>query len=252
MKNIKALIIEDDESAVSALELKLNAVAPEIEIAGTAGNVNDALTLIKEKNPGLLFLDVELPDGTGFDVINRSTRRNFKVIFTTAHNKYAVRAFELAALHYLKKPVDEVELKEAVKRFPANNDADFLDKLGILKESLIEKPQKIMLPDSNGLEMHNISDIVRCEAEGSYTKVIFRNNSSRLVARGIKSLEENLRDLHFSRVHNSHLVNLKYVKKYVRGRSPHVELSNGETVTISDTKKEAFLEQLNRYATQLN
>jgi two-component system LytT family response regulator len=249
MKNLNAVIIEDNESQLSELELLLEQNHPEINLLGNAGNVADAVKLINKTKPDLVFLDIDLPGGSGFDVIEKTLVNHFKVIFTTAHQKFAVKAFEFSALHYLLKPIKEDKLKEAINRYPEEPDNDFTKKLEILKESLMEKPQRIMLPTSDGRIFVNISDIVSAKAEGNYSSINFNNKQeSILISKTLKRLEELLEDMNFARPNNSHLINLKYISTYKTAGGARVILANKEEVSITKTFSETFLEKMNKFA----
>ena len=252
MQKINTVIIEDDDSSISNLELLIDTYTSNLAVKGIAKTMSEGLTLINTVKPDLIFLDINLPDGNGFDLLNNTIVNNFKVIFTTVYDKYAVRAFEISALHYLLKPVTAEKLIEAVKRYPAETKDSFEDKITILKESLIEKPRKIMLPTSDGLELFNIGDIIRCEADGNYTNVFFNNKKQIMISKPLKSLEENLKELDFSRIHHGNLINLKYLKKYVKGKKPYVVMTDNNTYSISESRRKAFTDELEQFATQLN
>ena len=251
MNTIRTIIVDDEENSISVLHLLINKFCPELQIVGISKNVKDSIELIKKTKPELLFLDISLPDGTGFDILDKMEHYHYEVIFTTVHNKYAVRAFEISALHYLLKPISSEKLRDAVNRYSKNDENDIDEKLKILKDSLIEKPQKIMLPTSEGLSVFNISEIIRCEADGNYTTIYFNDKSKLLISKPIKSLNTILSELHFSRVHNKHLVNLKYIDKYVKGRKPYLVLSSQESIPISETRKNQFVDELRKYARQV-
>ena len=249
MNQITTVIIDDEENSVSVLRLLILQHCPELRIVGIGKNVKDSVKLINETKPGLIFLDIDLPDGTGFDILKQILHFNYQVIFTTAHNKYAVRAFEVSALHYLLKPISSEQLITATGRFTKNNGQNNIDeKLKILKESLLEKPQKILLPTSEGLSVFNISEIIRCEADGNYTTIFFNDKSKVLISKPIKSLNQILTELNFSRVHNKHLVNLKHIQKYVKGRKPYIILSDNSSLPISETRKNRFVDDLEKFA----
>jgi two-component system LytT family response regulator len=253
MSDINTVIVEDDENSLSILQLLIKNHCHELRLVGIARDVDNAVKVINDQKPDLLFLDIDLPDGSGFDILKQINHFYYEVIFTTVHNKYAVRAFEVSALHYLMKPITVDKLQNAISRFskPQKNGNNLDEKLKILKESLSEKPQKIMLPTSDGMNVFNISEIVRCEADGNYTMIYFNDNTKLFISKPIKSLNKILSELHFSRVHNSHLINLKFIKKYVKGKSPYLELTSKETIPISETFKNHFIEDLEKYVKQV-
>lgn len=249
MKHLNAVIIEDDESQLSELELLLEQHHPEIKLQGNAGNVADAVKLVNKVKPDLVFLDIDLPGGDGFDVIKKTNVNHFRVIFTTAHQNYAVRAFEFSALHYLLKPIAPDKLKEAINRYPEEPDNDFDKKLQILKDSLQDRPQKIMLPTGDGIILVNIADIVRFEANRGYALVFFNDGRrNMLISRTLNEMYNLLADMDFARPHHSHLVNLKYIEKYRTRGNGSVLMKDGVEISISQTYRSSFRNAIENFA----
>ncbi|MCX7735978.1 MAG: LytTR family DNA-binding domain-containing protein [Candidatus Kapabacteria bacterium] len=247
-ETIKAVIIDDEENFSSALEIQIRKQFQNISILGKATTIKEGIKLINNIKPDLVFLDINFPEGNGFEILESAKYTRFEVIFTSSYSEYAVRAFEVSAIHYLLKPIDPVKLKEAINRFTLKIDNNkFDEKLRILKESLQDKPQKILLPTSDGQNIFNISEIVRCEADSSYSTVFFNNGSKLMIAKPLQHLHKILVELDFVRIHSKHLVNLKYVKKYVSGRSPHLILTDGTDLQISQHQKSDFVDKLKRY-----
>ncbi len=248
-EKIRAIIIDDEETFISSLSILLNANFPEVKIIDKCETVASGVLSIKKHKPDIVFLDINLPDGTGFDLLEKITNRNFEIIFTTSHSEYAVRAFEFSALHYLTKPIDLPKLKSAIGRFNKIQNNESLDeKLGILKQSLLDRPQKILLPSSNGLLVHNLGEIVRFEADNNYTKVVFNTGKTTIVSKPLQNFCLMLEDLEFCRVHNSHLVNLRYVARFHNTRHAKITLSDGFEMPISQSQKAIFIEKLKSYA----
>jgi two-component system, LytTR family, response regulator len=248
MNEITTVLI-DEERSLSILILLIKRHCPNLRIVGVAKTVDRAIELINETKPSLIILEVELQDGNGFDILKKINHFHYEVIITTTQNKHAVKAFEISALHYLIKPITPEQLRNAVNRFSFTNCYTNLDeKFKILKESLSENCSKILLPTFEGLSVFNISEIVRCEADGNYTTIYFNNHSNILVSKPIKIIDQILSDQHFSRVHNKHLVNLKYIERYVKGRKSYLILSNQESIPISETKRNQFVTDLENYA----
>jgi two-component system LytT family response regulator len=191
-----------------------------------------------------------LPDGSGFDILEKTLFTGFEVIFQTSFNEYAVQAFEFSALHYLLKPINFDKLKRALDRYKTYKTYDNLDnKLRILKESIsTEKPNNILLQSGEGLTMYNINEIVRCMADANYTKIFFNNGENILISKNLQNFDTMLSGSNFVRVHNSHLVNLKYVKKFIRGKHAYIVLADGNEIPISEQKKDEFKEQLSHFA----
>ena len=253
MNNITtAFIIDDEDTFVSSLQILLQKNYPKVNIVGTASSVKEAVALIKKTKPNLLFLDINLPDGNGFDVLEQTNRKLYEVIFTTSYSEFAIRAFEFSALHYLLKPIELPRLKDAMEHYSKIHDNVLMDeKLQILKESLLEKPQKIILTTGDGKSIYNISDIVRCEADGNSQFVYFNNKQRVQINKSLEILENNLHELDFVRVHHKHLINLRYVKKYRTGRNPNVVLSDNTELPISQTFRTDFSERMNHFAKSL-
>jgi len=246
--NMNAIIVDDEQNFVSALELLIKMNYQNVKILAVANNVAEGIVMIDKHKPNLVFLDINLPDGLGFDIIENSSFNDYEVIFTTSYNEYAVRAFEVSALHYLLKPIDEGKLNEAISRFQEKTYKDiFEQKMRILKDSLNNDPQKIMLQTSNGYQIFNISDIVRCEADHGYSYVYFNDGTKLHITRTLQNMQNTLDELNFVRVHNAHLINLRYVSKYVNGRNPEIIMNDGKNLPISQSHRPEFTDKLNLY-----
>ncbi|BAX79164.1 LytR/AlgR family response regulator transcription factor [Labilibaculum antarcticum] len=250
---IKALIIDDELKSQSTLNKLLEMYCPEVEVIGFAHNVETGIEAIDSLKPDLVFLDISMPDGDGFEVLERVKDRDFEVVFTTAFNDYAIKAFQFAALHYLLKPINYIELQSAVKRCKQNHqDVDLNEKIKILCDSLSNHHQKIILPTSNGLRIIELNQILRCEADGSYTNFYLSDNTVLMVSKVLSNFEELLPEEIFCRVHNKHLVNLNYISQYIKGRGGRIILSSGKEVEVSESKKKDFLKRLKYLAHSLN
>jgi len=248
---IKTVIIDDEENCLSALELLIEKHCPELVLVNKANSVETGIKAIKESEPDLLFLDIRMPDGDGFNVLDQVKYKSFEVIFTTAYEEYAIRAFEFSAIHYLLKPIEKSALIEAVERF--NNlyrrVIDVNQRLDVLKENFNQNHNRIMLPSMEGFSIYKIEDIIRCEAEGCYTKVYLINESKPvLVSNPIGNYEKLLAGLNFCRVHNKHLVNLKHVSRFLKAYGGFLVMQDGTEVKVSDRKKNHLLEKLKNLA----
>ena len=248
--SINTLIVDDDQIARTSLRHILVRYFRNIHILGEADSVAEAIKLIDEKEPDLLFLDINLPDGTGFDIIESSVFRSYQVIFTTAYDQYAVKAFEFSALHYLLKPIKKPHLEEALKRYrPQSIDPLIHKKLDIFQATASGRPpEKMLISSKDGLQMVKINDIVRCEAAEAYTLIYMNDNKRYTVSKSLSIFENILEGRHFSRVHNKHLVNLKYIKQYHRGKGGTVIMEDGTEVEVSVRKKNIFMDELKLYA----
>lgn len=245
---IKVVLVDDDKSSIVAMQSLLGGHFPNISIAGTAANVGEAIFVIDAVKPDLVFLDINMPDGEGFNVIERTSYKNYRVIFITAYDKYAVRAFEFSALHYLVKPVTLEMLENAVDRYKEVRVEEMDNSLRILRDSLHSKNEKIIIPSTDGLNVVKLNDIVRLEASDVYT-LFYMSNGQRFVAsKPLNTYEKILEDLPFSRVHSKHLINLMFVKRYLKGKGGSIILEDNTEVEVSVRKKADFLEKLKNYA----
>jgi two-component system LytT family response regulator len=245
---IKVVLVDDDKSSIVTLQSLLGGHFPNISIAGTAANVGEAIFVIDAVKPDLVFLDINMPDGEGFNVIERTSYKNYRVIFITAYDKYAVRAFEFSALHYLVKPVTLEMLENAIDRYKEVRVEEMDNRLRILRDSLHSKNEKIIIPSTDGLNVVKLNDIVRLEASDVYT-LFYMSNGQRFVAsKPLNTYEKILEDLPFSRVHSKHLINLMFVKRYLKGKGGSIILEDNTEVEVSVRKKADFLEKLKNYA----
>jgi len=248
-EKIKTVLVDDDKISLLTLESLLRNNFPNVLITGKAQDVAEAVKVIEQQQPQLVFLDISLPDGEGFDVIEKTPDTKFEIIFITAYDQYALKAFEFSALHYLVKPVTLDGLEKAIGRFKELKTDELLDdKINVLKESLKNKNEKIIIPSSEGLNVVRLSDIVRLEADDVYT-YFFLTDGHRLVAsRPLNNYERILEDLPFSRIHAKHLVNLMYIKRYIKGKGGSVIMEDNTEVEVSVRKKPDFIVKLKNYA----
>jgi two-component system LytT family response regulator len=245
---MKTVIIDDEKDAVNSLELILNEYCSDIAVVGKAHTLIDAIKEIQNKKPDLVFLDVEMPHGTGFDILDSIPDRTFEVIFVTAYNDYAIKAIKSAAMDYIMKPVDIDELVTAVNKVKNKlKDKNQQNNGKSILALANQLPQKIAIHTSDGVEFINTTDIIRIEAEGSYSKVFLKNNKNILSSRNLKEFQNILNNEIFFRAHNSHLINLLLVKRFLRNENI-VEMQDGSFVALSRRNKEEFLELMERLA----
>jgi len=234
---IKTVLIDDEKLALDNLSILLSEYCKNIEIIGTANSINDGISLIQSKNPDLVFLDIEMPFGTGFDLLSKLDVINFQVIFVTAYDQYAIQAIKCNALDYILKPIDIDELKKAVSKLDIDSKKD--NRIDSLLTSLKDTslPSKIALADDGGYTMVAIDNIIRCEASINYTVFHIENSKSITVSKTLKDFEEILPKDKFIRVHQSHLVNLEKIEKYYKTDGGYVLMSDNETITVSRRKR---------------
>ena len=246
---MRAVIVDDKLMNVKLLAKMLGDIPESVEIVGTALRIDEAIKMIDKLKPALIFLDIDMGEGYGFDVINGCEFKDFEVIFVTAFPNYALKSYEYAPLHFLTKPIDKEDLREGLNRF--NNRRNALSQqqtLLSLPQRLAQKPRRICLPDSEQLKIVTIEDIVYCEASNVYTIFHFQDGTQLVVTKTLSNYEELLEDDGFCRIHESHLVNLSYVVSYRRGRGGEVELLNGKILPVAARRKDTFLKKLNRVA----
>lgn len=246
---ISAIIIDDEQHCIDRLtNLLTNYCSDTVELPGAYKSVEDGIEAIKKIKPGLVFLDVEIKDKTGFDLLQQLPEINFEVIFTTAYDKYAVQAFKFSAIDYLLKPVDADELQAAIKKLNEKHSqkemAQKFDMLFYNLKNLQGASKKICVPVITGFVFLNVDEIIHCESNVNYTTLFLKDKQKLLVAKTLKEFEELLTDYNFFRVHNSHLINLAYIKSYNKGKGGSVTMENGSEVEVSTRRKDDFLKKL--------
>ncbi len=248
---INAILIDDELLLLSGLQILLKQLCPQINVLATCTSVEDAKNKIMLLKPQLLFLDINMPGKTGFDLLNEIDTENIEIIFITAHNSYALQAFKYSAIGYILKPVDDDELVEAViKAVKKIEDSQWKNGLDSFMHNIkaTTKPQemKLCLPSVTGFQVIEIKDIIVCIAEGAYTNFILTENKKIMASRPLLDYEQLLEDNSFIRVHKSNLINVNHVKQYLRGEGGSVILSNGMEIEVSRRKKEHFIEMMKR------
>lgn len=250
---IKAVIVDDEQHCIDRLSRLLEQYCSEtIMLAGRFSTVDDGIRGVKLFQPQLVFLDVQIHDKTGFDLLQQLPEKNFDIIFTTAYEKYAVQAFRFSAIDYLLKPVDPGDLVQAVyklsnKKPPAELNLkvqNLLENIEQLKQ--YTPPKKIMVTTINGFELLPVIDIIRCQSDINYTTIFIKDRTKLVVAKTLKEFEEMLEEYNFFRVHNSHLVNLAYVKSYNKGKGGSVIMTDNTEIEVSTRRKEDFLRKLSQ------
>lgn len=247
---IKTLIIEDEQKSREMLAGVIQKNCPELSVIGLATNVKEGVEMIESLRPELVFLDISMPDGSGFDLLEKVPGHKFELIFATASDQHAIRAIKYSACDYLLKPIDIEELKIAVdKVVKKKSSIPNMENLQFLIQQLKrsdENFQKITLPTGNAYEIVNIKDIVRCEADGSYTTFYLSDKRKLMISAGLKHYEELLPDGDFIRVHHHHLINMNHVVRFLKEDGGYAIMSDGSKIEISRRKKEAFMEKLNK------
>lgn len=245
---MKAAILDDEPHNVQLLAHLLTQFFPEITEVRQFTDSVEAVEAFQKDPPDLLLLDIEMPQLNGFDVLNRLLPLRFRVIFVTAYDKYAVRAFRYSALDYLLKPIDVEEFRKAVQKALSQappQDAQ-VDLMRETQQSHDAIPDRLAISSQDGLQIIDTNEIIHCESESNYTKIFLRNGQKIIVSRTLKDLEELLDAEKFFRLHHSHLVNLRSVRRYLRGEGGEVILENGAQLPVARSKKDEFLRRFAR------
>ena len=247
---MKVLVIDNDALIRSALVELIRANFPEITAVSEASGVQDGLHQIRQHDPDLVFLDVEMEDGTGFDLLSQIPEYQFQLVFVTAFNKYAVDAFKFSAIDFILKPVESSELIEAIRRASESlKNQHIAEQLEVMKSSLQElrsADQKIVLRDNKSLYFIKVADIFHCEAQGSYTTFFLQDGSQIVVSRPLKEYENLLEEFGFVRSHHSHLVNIKKITRLDKADGGLLILENGKSVPVSQRKWDHIMEVLGK------
>ncbi len=247
---INALIVDDELSAIESLKWELDNFCSQVKIIDTFTNPIEAISAINYLKPDVVFLDIEMPELDGFQLLKKLNYRSFDLIITTAYNQYAIQAFKENAIDYLLKPVDPDELIKSMDRVKKNRSGkhlgDNIEKIfkNIITKDMQSKPNKIPLALSDRIVMVQDTDIVYCKSDGNYTHVIMKSGKDYLLSKSLKNSIELLPDSQFIRVHKSFVVNINYISEYMRGDGGEIILSNKDNIPVSRTHKAKLLELL--------
>ncbi len=245
---LRTIFLDDEPQSIALLKHLAANHCPELDVIGAYTDSVEGVSAILRDKPDLVFLDIEMPKLNGFEVLNQCHPVQFKVIFTTAYNQYAVRAFKYSALDYLLKPLSEEELVAAVKKatqspqLPDLQQYDVLQQFNPLRQTVA---QKMVISTLEGLLFIEITDIIHCDSDGSYTRIWLQDGESVLVSKSLKEVEEMLNFDFFYRAHHSHLINLHHIKKFIRADGD-VLMSNSRLVPVARSKRQEFLELVMR------
>jgi two-component system LytT family response regulator len=253
---ITALLIDDDDNLRAGMKSLLSRYAPEIAIMGEADSVKTGTELLLKTDPQVVFLDIHLGDGSGFDLleeVNKRGKLNSQIVFITAHEQYAIKAFRFSALDFLLKPVDPDELEKVISKIKnVLVKSESVAHIDLLLENIRKKVdnfKRIALSTADGIHLFEISDIIRCESEDNYTKFYIKNNKPVMISKTLKEYEDLLTEHGFERIHQSHLINLAYLKSYIKKDGGYVVMADNSNLPISQRKKERLQEIIGK---QLN
>lgn len=248
---LKTVLIEDSADAIEKLQFLLTKYcAASINLLALASNGQSGIEAIQTHQPDLIFLDIELGDMTAFEMLERIDAVDFQVVFTTAHEQYAIKAIRYSAVDYLQKPIGREELLAAISRAENNPTRILKEQVNQLAQNIRAKsalPEKIALTTSEGLVFKKIEDIVRCESDRMYTIVAMVGGEKLMVSKPMGQLEEILEGQNFFRIHNSHLINMNHIRQFVRSEGGYLVMEDGATVSVARNRKDDFLELFSKF-----
>ena len=247
MEKIKAILIDDELNSLQNLQQKLEGFCPDVDIVAVSQKPEAGIVLIKQHQPDVVFLDIEMPRMSGFRMLEELGEYDFDIIFTTAYNHYSIDAIRISAFDYLVKPIGIEDLQNAVERLRKSLNKHTKEKLDILKQSFGDaksQDDKIAISTADGIEFIPIKNIIHIESRSNYSKIYLTDNKSMTVTKILKDFEEMLTPYNFYRVHNSHVINLNYIHKYIRSQGGQVQLQDGSLIDISRRKKDEFLKMI--------
>ncbi len=249
---VKAYIVEDEINGLKNLQNMLDQHCGNVEVIGTAGSVREALQYFNNatnKIPDVAFLDINLPDGLVFQFLNQLNGNiKFDIIFVTAFEKYAIQACQYSSIGYIVKPIDPDDLRDAVSRITPGKNKKINQRIDVFSQHYNNPNafEKMSISALDGIYFINIKDIIRCEAEDNYTHIHLKNGDRITASKTIKSYEDLLSGVNFYRVHKSHLINLNYMRKFVKGDGGYLVMDDGKRIEVSRRRRPAFMEQMRR------
>jgi two-component system LytT family response regulator len=244
---ITATIVDDEPDCCESLVMLLERYCPEVKVLDICYGAETALQSIKEHEPQILFLDIEMPFMNGFELLEKAGNINFELIFTTSYDQYAIKAIRFSALDYLLKPIDREELQKAVQKAAQRNKHPLPQQLEMLLQKLRNPTipiNKIAIPTMEGFQLLPAESIISCESQGNYTYLLLKDKRKIIASRNLKEVEELLEDYPFIRVHHSHIVNINEVEKYIKGEGGYLTMSDGSTINVSRSRKELLMKRL--------
>lgn len=247
---LNTIIVDDENRAIKTLQLILNEYCKEVNVIDTASSALEAIKIINNKLPDLVFLDIEMPNGNGFDVLEAFPNRNFDVIFVTAYNNFALKAIKFAVADYILKPIDIEEVTNAVNKIVERKKQSIQTQpdLSTLINNIKNQGQrKISIPTSNGIEFVLLNEILYVEADRSYCKIFLTQKRNIFISKSMNEIELLLPVNEFVKIHKSHIVNLAFVKKLLKTDGGSVELIDGTQLLIAKTKKEEFTSLIQKF-----
>jgi two-component system LytT family response regulator len=248
---IRCVLIDDESNSLEMMEWLLKTYNPEVKIEAMCNSAAKGIEAINKYKPDVIFLDIEMPHMNGFDMLEQFDKLFFDIVFCTAYDQFAIKAFRYSALNYLLKPVDPEDLKETIRRLEDKKAAPSRDQIDLLLQNMrqVVKPsvQRIALTTNDGLIFVSTNEILYCQAESNYTFIVLKGGKKILVSKVLKDIDETLSGNDFFRVHNSYLINLNHIAKFVRGEGGYVIMDDGANISISRTRRQEFMEQFSKF-----
>jgi two-component system, LytTR family, response regulator len=244
---LKSIIVDDEFKSRESLKALVQKFCEDVEVSAICQNGDEAISAIYEHKPDVVFLDIQLQRETGFDILQRLDKIDFEIIFTTAFSEFAVKAFKFSAVDYLLKPVDIEDLRKALEKARKRVLGSISERMTQLAQTMkgnTFKHSRLAVPSSDGLVFVTVDGILYCEASGNYTNIHMADGRKFVVSRTLKEYEEMLGDLDFFRIHNSYLINLNLIKKYIRGEGGQVVMTNDQALDVSKAKKKSFMDKI--------
>lgn len=241
---LKAIIIDDELDCVRLLSLQLKEHCPQVQVMGQYTNSEEGLHAIRTQSPDIVFMDIEMPGMNGFTLLEQLGEISFSIIFITAYNEFALKAFRFSALDYLLKPLDNHELKEAVRKAEKRQRID-MRQLDILRSQLQggQHPQKMAVPYQSGVHFIDLKDLVYCEADSNYTKLFLTNGKNYLLSKTLRDVQQVLEERNFLRVHRQYLVNLDHIKTYHKGESAYLVMHGDISIPVAKNQKDKLVQK---------
>jgi len=243
---LRAAIIENELDAQSLLSSIISEFCPNLSLVGTAASISNGLTMLEETKPDIVFLDIEIEEGTSFEMLSKIPNYNFNIIFTTAYDHYALEAFKYGAIDYLLKPYSPQDVLAAIERVHKSHyDNAIFNRIEyLLKQNTSSSGSRIAINTSDGISFISINDIIRIEADRSYCYLHLSDGEKLLVSKPLKELESQLQPANFFRVHSTHLINTDYIKKYSKEDGGTIIMTDGSIISIARRRKQEFLETI--------
>jgi two-component system, LytTR family, response regulator len=248
---IRCVLIDDESNSLEMMEWLLKTYCPDVVIEAMCNSASNGIEAINRHKPDVVFLDIEMPHMNGFDMLEQFDKLTFDVVFCTAYDQFAIKAFRYSALNYLLKPVDPEDLKETIRRLEEKKASPSKEQIELLfqniKQTTRSTVQRIALTTGDGMIFVPTKDIMYCQAESNYTSVVLAGGKKVLVSKVLKDIDEALSGPDFFRIHNSYLVNMNHISKFVRGDGGYVVMEDGTTVSISRSRRQEFMDMFEKF-----